>query len=99
KDPDAVRALVRTAYAAFERDFLRPAWERRATLIAAVRRGDASESDLPQDILTVLLLHREESSLELADVWRVVREVAAYLKDRTHTSAQTLVNALDLMFA
>ncbi|HEU5288274.1 MAG TPA: cytochrome P450, partial [Candidatus Limnocylindria bacterium] len=99
KDPDAVRALVRAAYEDFERDFVRPAWERRAELIDAVRRGEAREQDLPQDILTVLLLHRADPSLELGDDGRVVREVATYLQGGTHTSAQTLVNSLDLMFA
>ena len=38
-------------------------------------------------------------ALELGDDGRVVREVATYLQGGTHTSAQTLVNALDLMFA
>jgi cytochrome P450 len=99
KDPEAVRALVRSAYADFEREFVRPAWERRAALIAAVRRGEASEADLPQDILTVLLLHRGDPELALDDDGRVVREVATYLQGGTHTSAQTLVNSFDLMFA
>lgn len=99
KDPDAVRALVRAAYEEFERDFVRPAWERREALIDAVRRGEARAEDLPQDILTVLLLHRPDPSLELGDDGRVVREVATYLQGGTHTSAQTLVNALDLVFA
>jgi cytochrome P450 len=99
KDPDAVRALVRDAYAEFERDFVRPAWRRRAEAIAKVRAGTLSEDELPQDILTVLLLHREEPALELGDDGRVVREVATYLQGGTHTSAQTLVNALDIIFA
>ncbi len=108
KDPDAVRALVRDAYAEFERDYVRPSWARRAGLIAAVRSGDLPESELPQDILTVLLLHRDDdaslerdddASLELSDDGRVVREVATYLQGGTHTSGQTLVNSFDLMFA
>lgn len=99
KDPAAVRALVRSAYEEFERDFVRPAWERRAALIDRVRRGELAAEELPQDILTVLLLHRADPALELADDGRVVREVATYLQGGTHTSAQTLVNALDLMFA
>ena len=99
KDPDAVRALVREAYADFERDFVGPASARRGALIASVRRGDLPESELPHDILTVLLLHRDEPPLELADPARIVREVATYLQGGTHTSAQTLVNALDLVFA
>ena len=100
KDPDAVRALVRDAYAEFEREYVRPSWDRRAALIAAVRRGDLPEGELPQDILTVLLLHRDDdASLELSDDGRVVREVATYLQGGTHTSGQTLVNSFDLMFA
>src|SRR6185503_7033173 len=51
KDPDAVRALVRDAYAEFERDFVRPAWERRASVVAAVRRGEVTEEALPHDII------------------------------------------------
>jgi cytochrome P450 len=98
KDPDAVRALVRDAYAEFDRDFVRPSWTRRAALIERSRRGELGEDELPQDILTVLLLHREDPSLALGDDGRVVREVATYLQGGTHTSAQTLVNALDLMF-
>jgi len=98
KDPDAVRALVRDAYAEFERDFVRPAWERRAAVVAAVRRGEVTEEALPHDILTVLLLHRDDPQLELGDDQRVVREVATYLQGGTHTSAQTLVNALDIIF-
>ena len=100
KDPDAVRALVRDAYAEFERDYVRPSWERRVALIAAVRGGELPEGELPQDILTVLLLHRDDdASLELSDDGRVVREVATYLQGGTHTSGQTLVNSFDLMFA
>lgn len=98
KDPDAVRALVRATYAAFERDFVRPAWERRLRLVEQVRRGELAEDELPHDILTVLLLHRSDPRLELEDDGRVVREVATYLQGGTHTSAQTLVNALDLLF-
>src|SRR5439155_14878841 len=98
KEPEAVRTLVRDAYAEFERDFVRPAWRRRADAIAKVRAGTMTEDELPQDILTVLLLHREEPALELGDDGRIVREVATYLQGGTHTSAQTLVNALDIIF-
>ncbi len=99
KDPDAVRAAVRQTYTEFERDFVRPAMATRVALIDRVRRGELAEEELPHDILTVLLLHRAEPQLELDDDGRVVREVATYLQGGTHTSAQTLVNALDLIFA
>jgi len=99
KDPDAVRAAVRQTYVEFERDFVRPAMATRTALIDRMRRGELSEEELPHDILTVLLLHRADPQLELDDDGRVVREVATYLQGGTHTSAQTLVNALDLVFA
>ena len=99
KDPDAVRALVRDAYRDFERDFVHPSWARRAELIAQVRSGGLGEDELPQDILTVLLRHRDDPQIALDDDGRIVREVATYLQGGTHTSAQTLINALDLMFA
>lgn len=98
RDPEAVRALVRATYVEFERDFVRPSWAARAALIARVRAGELREEELPHDILTVLLLHRDDPALALADDGRVVREVATYLQGGTHTSAQTLVNALDLIF-
>jgi cytochrome P450 len=99
KDPEAVRALVRTAYAEFDRDFVRPASAARSLLIDRLRRGEISEEELPHDILTVLLLHRADPQIELDDDARIAREVATYLQGGTHTSAQTLVNALDLVFA
>jgi cytochrome P450 len=98
RDPDAVRALVRAALASFEREFVRPAWNRRAGLIDRVRRGELERQALPHDILTVLLLHRDEPNMALDDDGRIVREVATYLQGGTHTSSQTLINALDLLF-
>ena len=98
KDPDAVRALVRASYEEFEREFVRPSWARRAALLAQSANGQLGDEELPQDILTVLLRHRSDPALELGDDGRIVREVATYLQGGTHTSAQTLVNALDLMF-
>ena len=95
-DPDAVRELVKAAYDEFERDFVRPSWRRRARLIGEARDGSGTEP-VPQDILIALLLHRDDPALELRDDGRVVREVATYLQGGTHTSAQTLTNALDLL--
>lgn len=97
KDPDAVRALVRQTYADIERDFIGPSRAVRRALIDRVRRGELAEHELPQDILTVLLLHGEDPALELDD-GRILREVATYFQGGTHTSAQTLVNCLDLVF-
>lgn len=98
RDPDAVRLLVVTAYETFERDWVRPSWQRREALLERVGRGEIDPAELPHDILTVLLQHRDDPRLELADDGRVIREVATYLQGGTHTSAQTMANAFDLMF-
>jgi cytochrome P450 len=99
RDPDAVREMVRAAYETFDRDWIAPSWERRTALIERHRAGQLGPDDLPHDILTVLLLHQEDPALALTDRGRIVREVATYLQGGTHTSAQTLVNAFDLLFA
>jgi cytochrome P450 len=101
RDPDAVRALVRRTYDDIESRYVRPAWERRARILdeIAADDGKAMGEELPHDILTVLLQHRADPALELGDDGRIVREVATYLQGGTHTSAQTLTNAIDLLFA
>ena len=99
RDPDAVRARVYAAYERFEQDFVRPAWARRQALLDDHARGRIGDEDLPHDILTALLRHRADPSLELADDGRIVREIATYLQGGTHTSGQVLVNAVDLLFA
>jgi cytochrome P450 len=98
RDPDAVRRAYREAMAAFEVEHVRPSWERREQLIERQRSDPAAAVELPSDILTVLLLHRHDPDMDLEDDGRVVREVATYLQGGTHTSGQTLVNALDLLF-
>lgn len=98
RNPEAVRELVRTALASFEREFVRPAWARRAALLDQYRANALEREELPHDILTVLLLHRDEPNMALEDDGRIVREVATYLQGGTHTSSQTLINTLDLVF-
>jgi cytochrome P450 len=98
RDPEAVRQLVYETYERFERDYVRPAWERRQGLLGAHARGEIGDDDLTHDILTALLQHRSEPGMELADDRRVVREVATYLQGGTHTTGQTICNAVDLLF-
>ncbi|HEU0235663.1 MAG TPA: cytochrome P450 [Candidatus Limnocylindrales bacterium] len=98
KDPDAVRALVYAAYERFERDYVGPARVRRQALLDAHARGEIGPDALTHDILTALLAHRADPALELADERRIVREVATYLQGGTHTTGQTICNAVDLLF-
>lgn len=49
KDPDAVRAMVRAAYAEFERDFVRPSLSRRAGPATRTSGGPEPRSSQPID--------------------------------------------------
>src|SRR3954453_4499656 len=98
RDPDAVRAMARQAWTDFERQFVRPSWARRQGEVERYRRGEITADEVPHDILTPLPVQREDPALELADDGRVVREVGTYLQGGTHTSSQTLINVLDLLF-
>lgn len=99
RDPDAVRRLVYETYQAFERDFVGPSRRRREVLLERHARGEISDGELTQDILTVLLRHRQDPALALSDDGRLTREVATYLQGGTHTSGQVAVNAIDFLFA
>jgi cytochrome P450 len=94
RDPASARLLVIAALDEFERTFVRPAWSRRIEAIDAHRQAGTIDAIVHQDILTALLIYRDEPVLELRDDGRIVREVATYLQGGTHSSAQTLMHTL-----
>ena len=98
KDPEGVRRLYRATMQEFGEGVVARARVPREAAIARCRAGEIGEDELPTDILTVLLLHREDPALEL-DEGRLVREVSTYLQGGTHTASQTLVNFFDLWWA
>jgi cytochrome P450 len=79
----------------FDAEFISPSVERRQALIAAVAAGNAPESSLPLDILTVLL--RNEDALHI-EHHTLVREIAFFLLAGAHTSATAFVRTLDNLF-
>ena len=98
KDPEGVRRLYRATMQEFGEGVVARSRVPREAAIARFRAGEIGEDELPTDILTVLLLHREDPALEL-DEGRLVREVSTYLQGGTHTASQTLVNFFDLWWA
>lgn len=96
-DPDAVRDSVKRALLEFSEQFGKPSIDRRLAALDALENGEISEEELPHDILTALIRNRDDPSLGLSDDFLIIREAATYLQGGTHTSAQTLVNALDLL--
>lgn len=90
------RAEVAAGLAAFDDEFLAPSIARRRALIAEVADGSRDEADLPQDVLTTLLLHEDELRLP-PDV--VLREISFFLLAGAHTSATAFVRTLHHVFA
>lgn len=98
KDPAAIRANVKQALVSFAEQFGHPSIARRDEALAALERGELTEEDLPHDILAALVRRRADPDLELHDDFLIVREAATYLQGGTHTSSQTVINTIDLLF-
>ena len=92
RSKDAVRAEVRDAMAAFERDWYAPAFSRRSALVASTRQGDLSADDLPADVLTTLVLHNDRLGLEPEVVFR---EICLYLQAGAHSTANAFTHTVD----
>ena len=82
RDHDEVKEEVREE---FDRDFLTPSIERRKSIIS-----QNSNEDLPNDILTVLLVNDDQLNMPY-DVLQ--REIAFYLLAGAQTSIHSLVHA------
>jgi cytochrome P450 len=94
-DHVAKRAEVEAALVAFDAEFLQPSIARRAQAIREFEAGTIAEGELPGDVLTVLLRHRDELALA-PDV--VLRETCFYLLAGAHTSATAFVRTLHAVF-
>ncbi|MEL7210305.1 MAG: cytochrome P450, partial [Actinomycetota bacterium] len=79
---------VAAALERFDGEFLAPAIERREALLATIASGEAEESALPPDVLSVLLANDDDLHLPHETVRR---EVAFYLLAGAHTSATAFV--------
>ncbi len=95
RNPSEVIAEVKTAQTAF-RQFLEPSWSRRQRLISQFLNGELKEDELPRDVLTVLL--RNQDSIELADEL-IEREISFYLQAGSHSTANSMVHAVNEIFS
>ncbi len=94
RDASEVIDEVKAAQIAF-REFLEPSWARRQQLIDQFVGGDIDEDELPRDVLTVLL--RNQDSVELTDEL-IEREIAFYLQAGSHSTANSMVHAVNEIF-
>ena len=94
-DPQPILDEIAEALREFESRFFKPARIRREILIEAFNRGEIADTDLPRDILTILLMN--DDKLNMSDEL-LVREVAFFYLAASHTSVHTLVHAVNEIF-
>ena len=92
RDPAVLRDEVREALAEFDRDFLQPSIARRAALLEQVQNGALAEEDLPRDVLTVILKAQDELQF---DATQRLREIAFYMQAGAHSTANSVVHAME----
>ncbi len=94
-DREPVRELVRRTLKQFDERFFTPSAARRQALVDRFRNGEIAETELPRDILTVLL--RNEDGIDLPRDM-ILRETAFYYLAGAHTSVHSLTHAMHEMF-
>src|SRR5438105_5060667 len=80
---DEVVTAATEAKVAFVTDYFHPAWRRRESLLAAVEAGDLARSELPTDLITLLManpISGEDEDLN-------VREVLVFFTGAANTPA------------
>lgn len=95
-DKEVKSAEVHAALQAFGREFLAPGIERRQAILDRIAAGTAQESDLPPDVLSVLV--RNQDNLDLTPEI-ICREVAFYLLAGAHTSATAFTRTMHHTFS
>lgn len=95
-DKAAKSAEVHAALQAFDREFLTPGVARRRAILDRIAAGEAPESELPPDVLSVLV--RNQDNLDLTPEI-ICREVAFYLLAGAHTSATAFTRTMHHIFS
>jgi cytochrome P450 len=92
RDKAELEAEVHEAIAEFDKTFLSPSIARREALLARLAAGEIEEDELPRDILTVILRAQDELQFDHA---QRIREVGFYMQAGSHSTANSVVHALE----
>jgi cytochrome P450 len=95
-DREAIRAEIRAAMADFDARFCEPSVRSRRAILEKYKRGEIAESELPRDILTVLL--QNEDNIDLSRE-ALLREMGFFLLAGAFTSIHTMTHAMHEIFA
>lgn len=94
-DRAAIIAAGNEAFSEFLEVYFEPSRARRQALIDGVTRGDLEARELPRDVLTTLLRHRDDLEISEDDLRR---EIAYFPWVGSHSTSGQLVHALHHMF-
>ena len=90
-DKAELEARMRYALDEFDRNFVQPSRTRPEAMLAAVATGELPGSELPRDVLTVLVRSVDEFSLP-PDM--VLRQTAFFLLSGAHTTATSFTRTM-----
>jgi cytochrome P450 len=90
-DKERVEAEAADALERYDREFFRDSLARRRRLVDSFKAGEIEESELPRDILTLMLRDEDQLNLPL-DVLR--RETCGYLQAATGSTAMAVANTV-----
>ena len=94
-DVDEKRAEIQEKLEAFDDEFLEPGIQLRRHLLEKFEKGEIEESDLPRDVLLVLLRNEDKVPMTRESLRR---EIAFYLLAGAHTSATALTRVIHNIF-
>lgn len=92
RDKAELEAEVREGMIEFDMVFLTPSITRRQALLARFDAGEIEEDELPRDVLTVILRAQDEL---LFDHQQRIREIGFYMQAGSHSTANSVVHALE----
>ncbi|MHB9879979.1 cytochrome P450 [Pacificimonas sp. ICDLI1SI03] len=92
RDPEELSTEVKQALSDLDANFFSASLERRENLIRQVEEESAEADVLPRDVLTVILRGRDELQI---DREQQLREIAFYLQAGSHSTANSVVHAID----
>lgn len=94
-DKDAIRKEIVDTLEEFDELFFSPSERRRRQILDAVQRGDRPESELPRDLLTILM--RNEDKIDLPRD-KMLKETAYFLFVGALSTTHALTHALHHIF-
>lgn len=94
-DADEKRAIIKNAMADFDARYLKPSLEKRRAFRQKLEAGEIAHSDLPKDVLMMLVMGQEKLEMSELDL---LKEGIFYSLAGAHTTIHTLGHTINEIF-